>query len=253
MGGGGIGEGGEKVALFAGPGVVPREAPGARRPFHVAGCLAVNLREGDHHLVDRPGQGPGNLGEIAPVPLRRRQRRGDHRIVTPHRHPRPEGATDTVQLADGVSGFDRRRIEGARISGDRLLDDEGIPAVPNFGKVAQKGLQVSSPEDETVDGADTQRHPVDLPAVGVDHAAIPGLEARHEPFTVEGRNVRLVARRDDHSFSPRPLSARRRQRPAILAGWLRPPERRPIYPPLALTIGGPWIFSMCPVSTKGPK
>ena len=108
VGGGGIDDRDEEVAFFAGRGIVPREAEGACRPIHVASGLAVDLSEGDHHLIDHPGEGLSNLGKIATVPFGRRQRRGDHRIVTPYRHPRPKSGADTVQLVDGEAAPDGR-------------------------------------------------------------------------------------------------------------------------------------------------
>ena len=189
-------------------GVHPGEAEIAGREVEVPSGLPINLGEGDHHLVDGPLQGGGEALEVLEVELCRRQGREEDRIVPPDGGLRPVRLGDGPDLPDRHSGADGRGLQGPRIAGDGLLDDEGAAELCHSIKPSQEGAEVSRPEDEAVDVFPRQTDAADLAVVvRIGDGAVPRLEPLLEPLAVEGGDVRSVAGGDDHLSPPKKSAA----------------------------------------------
>jgi len=132
------------------------------------------------------------------VKLRWRQGGEEDRVVPPDCGLRPVGLGDRPDLPDRPGGADGRGLQGPRVAGDGLLDDEGAAELCHSLKPAFEGAEVSRPEDEAVDVLRQEAHPADLAVVRIGDGAVTGLEPILEPLAVEGGDVRPVTGGDDH-------------------------------------------------------
>ncbi len=179
----------EELPLFPVFRIAPVEPEGPRRRRHVAPGLAINLREGDNHLVRRPLEGPGQGREILLVPGKGCQGRHGDGVVAPHACPRSVGGGDLEHVRDGSLGFGGGILQRPGVAVEGGVHDEGKAPVADGGQVLEEWPRVLGPEHETVDGFGGQRDLVDLEPVWIRHAAKSRVQARHEPGAVEGRDV----------------------------------------------------------------
>jgi hypothetical protein len=74
-----------------------------------------------------------------------------------------------------------------------LTDPERVASLPDFWQIFEEWADVPGPEYEAIYVLRFEIDSIDLPTVGVDHLAITGLQAVHEPFAVKGWDVCFVA------------------------------------------------------------
>ena len=102
-----------------------------------------------------------------------------------------------LDLRDRRLGIDHMRLEGARIAGDRELHHERRSR-PDPAQLRQERLHVPGPEHKARRIRRSQRHPIGRAAIGAADLGEAGLEPRQEPGGVEGRDIRAIARRNEH-------------------------------------------------------
>jgi len=195
------GELGDERASLLGLGIAPGEAVAASGGGEVAGALAVEVGEGDHDFVHLVLKRRRELRETGPVGLGRRQRRDQDRVVAPDHSTRSPLLPELHHLRDRRLGVDHVGLERAGIAGDRELDHEGRPG-RDRPQVREEGLDVPGPEHEARGLRRLERDPVGRAAVGVFHLGKAGPEPGQEPGGVEGRDIRAIARGDDHFPMP---------------------------------------------------
>src|SRR5712692_10040 len=96
-------------------------------------------------------------------------------------------------MLDGMSIVYDSELKLAGIAINCMLDNERVSTIADFRQILEEWTDIFGPEDKAIHRIVRQIDSINLSPIRVDHFAGPGLQTVHEPFAIEGGDIRLVA------------------------------------------------------------
>ncbi len=193
---------GEQDTFFTGLGIPPGESGSAAGLSDIASCLPVEMSEGQDDLIGGSGKFAGKPVDLVSVERWRRQAGQKDRIVTPDCNLRAVTVPDRLDVVDSMLPPRECGFKRARITGNGVLHQKwpAIAVKPFQG--CHERTDAPGPENEPVDGVAIQTNMVTSARIRIVDGALAGFETVIEPSAVKGRDVRSVARGNDHFVCP---------------------------------------------------